>query len=491
MITKRKVKEKPGVWFINREGSKLPGILRINPNDYTQFLTLYTETNFEGSSIKVDDSIFGDIELIFGETSGGIPYTLKDCRFRKSSPIGENLYEITYIPEITFYGGFLKKNEETKIFQLSCSFPLLSSWYDTNRNYFGSFSPSSDLDKMKPAISGEELTDEIVIDNDLTVAIERNYSQNAWVMSKEVSASIHHCISFTTKSPRSYYEFRKLAYRFLQLIQLSTGKLIYLEFNHVLADENDIDSPESHLTTKDGHIYLPITFYSYDRKRDLIKSDYIHQNNMLFYGGVNKKDSLNDIIRSWFNNYDKYESIYNRYLDTFEWFQNTDAVMSELMFHNRFVNLIQAIENYHFISHPEFNKEKFGQEKEKLQTLLEFIPDKEDKDWILERISSHTTLGQRMQDIMTNKLSFITSEIFKNRNSRDSFIHKTKRIRDDLSHGNKLTYQTEITEYYEKALIMLASCVLLTIGLDNEQIKKTLFRTGRYSRMISFFKSKF
>jgi len=492
MSSKRKPEKKYGKWFLQSEGVSISGCLIIDEDAFSQTLILYSKSDFNGVKIDINDNSFRNIKTIYGEVNSRTSITLQNCSYRGLSLIGDELWEIKFILELSFLGGHLTEPDETTYYEVRCSYPYLSSWYDTNRNYFGSLYECSDLDRMRPSLGTGDLIDEIQIDDDLTIQVERLYSQNSMVMDKEVSIQVRHYVNFRTSSPRTFREFRKMAYRFSQLIQLATGKLIFLDFVSVVGNPKDIKNVHYQFQTREEFPYLEITFMNKDQKRNYQESDYIHQNMMLFYGGENRRDQLNQTIAAWYRSYNKYSSIYNRFLDTFEWFQNTDATLSQVMFDNRFLNLIQALESFHVISFPEFEKDKRIDDQKRVDLLLSSITDSEDKQWLAKKISLHTPLRKRLDDLMEKRLLSITSEIFKDRKQRKGFIEKVKTARDDLSHGNELDIEPiKIGEYYEKALIMLVSCVLISLGFTEEQTRTSLFRTFKYQNTIGYLKSKF
>lgn len=484
MASTKKIQEKNGIWYLAHEGKKIPGKLVIDSKAFSLTLFLYTNLDFNGNKIETIKRGFENIEVLFGEVDIRMHITLQNCRLLGASRIGD-IWELRYKPEVAFLDGHLINQSANTFYEVTCSYPYLSSWYDTNRLYFGSF--SVDSDRMKPALSSEDLFDQIEIDDTLSIIIEREYFENAFLMKKEVSSSIQHFVRFKSTYPRTFEEFRKLAFQFLQLIQLSTGKLGYIDFVSASANPKDIRTLTQQIKTKDNYPYLPIVLFDKDQRRNRRKSDYIHQNMMLFYGGDNRKQSLNNIIGVWYKTYNTYSSIYNRFLDTFEWLQGTDATLSHVMFYNRFLNLIQALESYHLITYPDFNSNITKRENERIKEILKHIENSEDREWLFKKISLHVPLKKRLQDLMHKHLLFITSEIFLNKKDRDSFIFKVKRVRDDLSHGREVDIpEQDIGEYYEKALLMLLSCILLSLGLNEEQAKQAIFSTHKYEQTIAY-----
>jgi len=494
----------PGKWFIPEKKIVMPGLLIIDENN-RQSIKLYSKIDFNG--IPIANYKFElEYSTICGNCELGDKITLHNCKYRNLLHIGGDIFEITFEPSFSFFGGIFFNHNKTKVTQLTCAFPYFSSWFDANRLFFGPYSytigfnsetgktEDTSIKDTEPSLTKEELFDEIKIDDDFSIIIERRYQTENFILNTEVKSEIKHFVHFKSSSNKSLDEFIKLAYNFMQLIQLSIGELMNINFCSVFIKKEElIDFSESeYLSRNKESVIIKMFNYNSIHKRNLIKSKNIECSNMLFYGGKNYSGKLNQIIINWYNTIDKYLPIYNIFNDNFEWFQNTDAALTQVMFNNRFLNLVQSLESYHKFSYTSIEDENKEEIKSKAKELLKEVTNNNDNKWLIDRITPlHITLKERLHDLLYDKLVIISSELFQNCKKRKSYIEKIKDVRNDLSHGKKVEMEvSEISDYYYKTLILLLSCILLNLGLSQIEIKDALFKTTKYKNMIDYIKSK-
>ena len=473
-----------GKWFLPHSSIELSGKLVINRQKNQAELKLYSSCDINGIEIKSDIYTPQDYNTICGRCDLSYQFTLTECRFKSASYFIDNLYEIVYEPNFTYTGGVFFNGDKTLATQLTCKFPYLSDWYDTNQLFFGSYFQTPEEDQLKRAIPIENLKTIIIIDSSFSIEIERHYEQHDFSLSTEVSLEIQHSVNFISIKPITLGELKKKAYSFMKLMMLALGKQIYTNFTSVIVDSNELEKTEKPLRNR-----LNIIYFSDYLKRNIVEIKNTHRNSMLFYGGNGNHDKLNQVIKNWYNSYDEFSTIYDIYLDTFEWFKDTDIVLTEVMFKNRFLNLIQALESYHSLTDFELKNEEKTIITEKAKTLIENL-EAEDKKWIIERISPlHITVNVRLKKLICSELSTVTSEFFNSVSEKKSFIFKIKKIRDDISHGNKVILDSnEVSEYYNKTLLILLSCILKNLKYTNEEILNLFSKTHSYSNRILYLK---
>lgn len=484
-------------WVVPEFEMELPGQLIIDKNNCTQFLKLYSKVDFDGIQFSSQKYSPRQYKTISSNTNSFNKITLSDCSFKSAKHFADDIYEITYVPVFFFWGGCFNSVEDSNIFELSCSFPFLSSWYDTDRLFFGSHYYTGNIEEdqfseFKPALKKEELIDTIQINDDFSIVIERRYEHDTFSSNNRKSTEIKHFAHFKSNQGKRFSEFKTLAYNFLQLIQLSTGKLSYVNFISAIVRKEDLNIFNKELVTHNGNVFISINHFNNVIKRNRNELNDTDRNHMLFYGGQNHSEKLKEIIVRWFYSIGKYSPVYNIFLETFEWFQNTDAYLTQIMFHNRFLNLVQALESYHKFSYPEIKDENKEEVEIKKLELLKVITNREDFKWLCIRITPrYTTLRKRLNDLLVKRLPDITSELFKNSDDRKGYVSKIKEFRDKLSHGEKIKIEaSKISDYYYKTIIILLSCILLSLGFSQDEIKESLFRTIKYNDMIRYIKSK-
>jgi len=70
-----------------------------------------------------------------------------------------------------------------------------------------------------------------------------------------------------------------------------------------------------------------------------------------------------------------------------------------------------------------------------------------------------------------------------------SFINHIKDIRNEISHGKKVTFGSDkVAEYYNKALLILLSCILKNLKYTNDDIKNMLLETSSCLERIYYLK---
>lgn len=494
MSTKKDKKPRTykGEWTIPDGKIKLPGILTIDENKFTQSLRLFSKVDFNGNKIQNDGFDNGLFPTIIGHLEINQKATLTNCRIMKMIHFGDDLYEISINLSFTFYGGIFSNQENLKVNRLICSFPYLNTWFDTNRLFFGvPYSTENFLEKMKPSLKTEDLLEEIKIDDEISIIIEREYRDNlVTINSSDLNLELKHFVHFCSTKPRAFKDLQEYANQFMQLIKLSTGKLMYVNLVSTIVEKTELNDYSKSFETVNGDIHISIFNYSSFHRRNLVKSEYIHQHNMLFYGGYNRTERLKDIIVRWFRTYKKYAHIYNLYIDTLEWFQETDAGLSEVMFNNRFVNLVQGLESFHILKF-ENSAQIENERKNAFELIKQKLTKIEDREWLDENVDvSAFTLRERLNDLMNEKFETITKELFLSKTKKKDFLNKVIKFRNHLSHGAEYQLDSgKTSDYYYKSLILLTACILLNLGFTAEEIKKELFRTQKYARIISYMKN--
>jgi len=473
-----------GKWFLPHSSIELSGTLVINRQENRVELKLYSSCDINGIEIKSEIYTPQDHKTICGKCDSSYQFTLTECRFKGASYFIDNLYEIVYEPNFTYTGGVFFNGDKTLATQLTCKFPYLSDWYDTNQLFFGSYFQTSEENQLKRAIPTENLKTRIMIDSSFSIEIERFYEQHDFSLSTEVSLEIKHSVNFISVNAITLGELKKKAYSFMQLMMLALGTQIYTNFTSVIVDSNELEKTEKPLRNR-----LNIIYFSGYLKRNIINNKNTHSSSMLFYGGNGNYDKLNQVIKNWYNSYDEFSTIYDIYLDTFEWYKDTDIVLTEVMFKNRFLNLIQALESYHGLTDLKLKNEDRNEIIEKAKSLIKHLSP-EDNQWIIERINPlHITLNKRLKELICSDLSIITSEFFNSKSEKNSYIFKIKEIRDGISHGEKVAFDSDkVSDYYNKTLLILLSCILKNLKFTNEEILNLFSKTYTYANRILYLK---
>ncbi|MFT5846322.1 MAG: hypothetical protein ACJARX_001111 [Psychroserpens sp.] len=184
--------------------------------------------------------------------------------------------------------------------------------------------------------------------------------------------------------------------------------------------------------------------------------------------GLNDK-YIFKILKTWYNK-EIYRTTYYFYIDSNDWLHNAGRFLSNVMFNNRFLNMIQALENFHKVH---FNEEKVDNEDynkntgKYLNKLDKYLRDHIDlNEWVRflsSRIKAKIdiTLVQRL-----NRLLTYTEDVTFEVNFIDYSVD-AKNFRHNLSHGDldeiNLGGNLELRYYQSKYLLLC--CILKSLNL--------------------------
>jgi hypothetical protein len=190
---------------------------------------------------------------------------------------------------------------------------------------------------------------------------------------------------------------------------------------------------------------------------------------MLFSKWKLGREELNRIILKWFKNND-YQNIYHYFIDANNWFQGIDdAWISHIMFNNRFLNLVQGLEDYFRINFPPVRDEKrkadFNEIKQK---VIAKINDKILKEFTEKhlKVSSHWYLSEKLKAIF-DLCEPVIKEAF-GPIPATNYTTITKSLRDELSHGRSKNVDLgeELHLSYQMSYLLLSICILKSLDIQ-------------------------
>ncbi|MBN1252681.1 MAG: hypothetical protein JXA16_11135 [Bacteroidales bacterium] len=486
------IEQYDGDWNIPEIDYSMPGVLTINKEDHNIELKLITEKDFSGKKIDIQNPSFHKIEILNGKTWNDY-ITLYNLLMSNVKVVGNNHFEYNFKIEFVIFGGIFNTPKDINLNSITCSFPFFVSWYDGYKDYFESSLTRNGVDsEIRTSLKKDELTDIIEVNPDFKIEIFRRYILPPLISSvRKLDISIKHFIKFIFIKPVSFDIALEYVHYFKQLIQFATGNLTYVDFSSIITQISNTKFISDVHRINEKEVSLQITNFSKLHKRNLGKSDYIHQNFMLFCICKNTKNELHSIIRNWYLTIKEYIIIYNIFLDTDEWFQNTNSTLTQVMFNNRFLNLIQALEGYYNIKNPN----KYDDLKIKVQLKLKGILDRvkieptKDRKWIEKRIMPFCGLADKLNTIY-NQFEKISNILFVDKKALYVFTKSINDIRNGFSHGATLhsDFKKNWNLYYYKLQIILLCCILESLKFSNEQIFRMILKCTRFSEIIGFIK---
>jgi len=456
-------KEYKGDWYLPKNKDKISGKLIINSELKKITLELYTNIYLTEEPIiynKFETTNQRQFELITGETSKKI--TLFNCIFRSASSIGKHLHKLTYEVEFVFLNIHLSKITDLKIHKVEVKYPYLSTFFDGWESIKDFDDKAESNIKSKP-ISVTEKLELILVDR---------YYKKITKLGEGFEMKYSKSIVFQYSNGETFNHVIRNLYKFSKLLSFTTKEIAYFDLKSIFIPLEQIKNHDKYCLISNGLCQTSVINFSHHRHSEIDKT-FLHQNFMLFSKWTFDEKELNHLIKMWFNNI-QLIPIYDFYIDSNNWFKGKSVILSNVMFNNKFLNLIQGLESYYDIKDPDFMKDNDTFTKNR-QKLTNEIKDVELKKWALKNIKFPKT------PTLIHKLDFLITKfngVIKLINGIDSFIEKysieATRYRHELSHGRiEMTYQgKELDKIYSFSKVLLCFCILESLNISNNGIKK-------------------
>ncbi|MCH3885104.1 ApeA N-terminal domain 1-containing protein [Tenacibaculum aquimarinum] len=451
-------KKYKGDWYLPKSEKSLPGELIFDDKLRKITLILFSKIYFTGETIiknQLDSKRNQyNFELILGESSH--LFTLNNCLLSSTESIGK-LTKLVYNIEYAFSYVHLKGIKGLKIKNIEVKFPFLSSFFDG-------------FDSLKDCIDKTEKTEysePLCITEKLNLKLVDNYDKKITSFNDGYELKYSKTIQFEYLNEENFSNAFKDIYTFSKLLSFTTKKAICFEIKSITIPIKFINRYDKYFNIIENSFPCYVTNFTQNESCD-IKETFLHQNFMLFSKfSFNDEESLIHIIKMWFQN-KKLNPIYDFYIDSNNWFKGKNVILSNVMFNNKFLNLIQGIESYYDILDVEFIKKNENFTK-KRQEVLNLIDSPELSKWI------NTNLKFPKTPTLTHKLEYFIEkfqDVFKGIKNIGPFIEeypiKAKDYRHKLSHGRiETTYQGEnFDKIYSFSKVLLCFCILDSLKIN-------------------------
>jgi hypothetical protein len=467
-----------GEWFLPGK-EKFPGQLVIDNKQQTIHLEIFAPFFIEGPSINLDTHPEHFHTIILGDHP---VCTLYNCHLAGTEEVGANLYRTTYRieyvftsvhfndPTITVYGG-------------TFIYSHLATWYDGDELH----------DKLEGKgglfVDGKEVIENVLRKEELQVNTELSLVLWDEVNKNIKELDISYCVKYE-KYLRFQYQnsvpFKRLlkdAISFLKLLSFCFGKPMNLFIVYAYADlkKATISDRVASIRKSDRQI-IHVNNYTLKRGKEIAEHS-AHGRHMIVSRHTLSKDELNGVIVQWFAN-ERLYGIYEYYLDSNNWFEGAKAKLSNVMFNNRFLNLIQGIEAYYNEYYPRkltpspVDQQLFTSNK---QAVIDLIKDEHLKTWVEQELkfkkAREFTLKEKLTALITD-LKPDLEDLFQNI-LLSEFPESATKFRNILSHGGnkEINLGVRLHEDYYIAQILLGICILKSLGVA--ELKE---RVAYYSR---------
>jgi hypothetical protein len=492
-----------GEWFLPGSNLKIPGRLYFSDEKNKIVLETFSdrylsnepviridpERDKEYNSKDYNDTYDENYILVNGNAHGKI--TLYNCHWDGTEDIGMDLYLVKYEVQFVFWSIHLSLISELLINSATLIYPFLSSWYDGWES-LGKLRKFENKEfRFSDSINNSNLVAPIKIENGPDLIIYDSFSKRMEQIGVHHSLKYQKFIKFNYVKSIGFTDLLTDISKFSKLLEFCHGKplkkkLLEIEFDRV-NEENSTSEIKHNFTS-------PVGNYSLHEGAD-VESHSRHQRFMLLSRWRMESQELNNYIKIWFRN-SKFYNIYDIYLDSNNWFQDSNAILSNVMFNNRFVNIVQALESYYIKVLKNNNtiqteeqtgaRENFDNTKKQ---VLSNIKDPKLKEWCNSNLN-FKEIKQTNSKLETNLtkvlLSFddIITPIFGENDVVKYFPRFASRIRNNLSHGlNDSTDQGDALRiFFQLGQILLAISILKT--LDTVDIKSLIVTYDPFERSI-------
>jgi hypothetical protein len=477
-----RTQELVGEWYLPNSELKLSGKLLISHKRRKIDLILYTTHYIEGLKINFADHShrqkYGH-EIILGETASG-SVTIVNCRWRLTKPIGSDFFEIRYQGSLVLHRVHIASISNLRAIKTLFKFPYLASWYD---GWEGAF--RLDHDQNTTPNSTREV---IKVTDNLEVSFIDNFEKRPLKLGVSYKVEYEKLVEFQYGRPMHFDDVLKDAVRFSKLLEFSIRKKIEFKIFAITVDTSLlVKNDDKYGNTRLADV--PITYFGSYTKSDLVNKLEIHQAYMLVSTWVLSKEEMNNVIKKWYANKD-YFHIYDYYLDSHNWFEGTGAVLTNVMFNNRFLNLIQALESYHKKLDISYNQDLVDYNSNRSK-VIDILRSQSPLDaWFIDYVKGppeNFRLRERLSNLIT-RLDPITKKLFGERNKLfTTFPNEAKEYRHKLSHGDVegIDLGKPLVKLFYEAQFLLTLIILETLDFKESEISRLISHNQNCIRDIN------
>jgi hypothetical protein len=455
-----------GKWSIPG-GRNFPGQLIIDNKEETIHLEIFGSHYIEGTDATIRAHPDHFHRVIFGNRP---TCTLYNCHWAGTQQVGDNLYRITYRIEYVF-SGFHFLDSEISVRGGTFSFAYLATWYDGDEFHDKLEGKRGLWENGHEVVENTLGQEELQINPELTLVFWDEVNKQIEEIDISYRVVYSKYVRFQYKISVPFTRLLKDAFTFLKLISFCFAKPLNCLIIYVYSDNSNVttDDSSAQFNQFDKHL-INVNNYTLKKRRPIPKHT-VSEMDMAFSRHTLSKEELNDVIIRWFAN-EKLFGIYEYYLDSNNWFQNTKARLSNVMFNNRFLNLIQGLEAYLNEFYPKkkavssSEQQMFSRNKNEISKL---IIDATLKEWyersLIPRKAKELTLKERLAMLILD-LKPDLQDVFEGV-TLEEFPQSASKFRNQLSHGTQeINLGARLHEDYLIAQVLLGACILKSLGVN-------------------------
>jgi ApeA N-terminal domain 1 len=469
-----------GEWFLPGSNHKLPGRLLYDDTKKKIILEFIGNSHLDGNSIMGpaptnpryhtrfhNRTYKANHPIILGSADQEI--TLYYCQISTITEIGKDLHKVQYLVQYVFYGIHKLTPEDLQVLSGTIIYPYMGCWYDSE----GFIKDENCLQDAIPFLNRTAYIGPSVItcreEMNIVISDTGNSSQdrkkNGVRLYKDKS------VQFNYSKVTPFNDLIRDALTFRKLLEFAFGRPLYFLIQELQMIKNG------------QTVRISLWNVSHHKGQDVSNLTQ-HQRYMLLSDGNADRKILNHIIQKWFEN-QKYYVLYDYYIDSNHRFYDKEILLTNVMFNNRVLNLIQGLDSYHknALQDPEpiandEEKREFQKNKEAVVAILKNSGNRALKDWMHDKVTYRkaapkpqpniVVIIEQVIDLVKPSIPiFAQAWLFK------EFPRLAGEIRDELSHGHhKETSMGPIMPIiFQLGQVILAACILRSLGVSEVQDK--------------------
>jgi len=325
----------------------------------------------------------------------------------------------------------------------------------------------------------QSLKEPIAIRDDLSIQLSESQHKTSRNFGVHEELRYQMYLTFEYANPTSFKEILLAARIFGKLLDFCHGKPLKKAILSVLIDKDLVRYDEHRSPSRVNEpVQLRITNFSLPRGEDVYKHTQ-HQRYMLISRWIVEQTELQLVIRQWFANTVFY-GLYDLYLDSNNWLRSSGATLSNVMFNNKFLNIVQGLEAYYRKSpvfaakkgasaKPTTSPEEFEQNK---KAILKKLEKGTLKTWFngFFNYKPPRDIEIKLEDVLTEIITHfepVLAPLVGKNEVIDFFSRFSAVTRNNLSHGTHVrTDQGDaLPIFFHAGQLLLAICILETLGV--------------------------
>lgn len=453
-----------GEWFVPGGEHRFPGRLIHDDLKKEVRLELFAEKYIDGADVanfkNNNFARFHDIAL--GESGGKV--TLYKVRWSGSEKIGKDFFLINYSAEFAIYGVHLAKKEALLVKSGTFQFPHLSSFLDGGTGKH----PLEENSWEFPFQQGFKPFDQIPIGDNLSLVVVDQVWEETDADFTRKGKVYQQTLGFSYKKATPFDTMLNDARHFRDMLAFSYGRpQPYRLLDIVIATA----AGESSASPKNDAKDLRVSNYSLHKGKEIRQDEKPGYHMTISRWNFDRNEDLVKIIQHWFESR-SYAQLFDIYLDSNNWFQDfPEVLISNVMFNNRFLNIIQGLELYHRERLQAVHPDKADFELKKKEVLKRIKDEPKLKQWLNNAFNfkkDYESLERKI-DLVVESFDKELNALLSNRSVLDNFSWYGVTQRNKLSHGLQLqTYQGEAMRLFLQIGQLLLCCAILRIlGVDD------------------------